>query len=269
VNHNQYKILNKKISEFNNKKYESHNFNFLNSHIKKIDKKKFEIIFLDVGAYIGFYSLFFRKKKIKCFAYEPDQIILPHLKNFTSKNKYIKIFNYGLSDINGRKKLFASEFGSSGSSFNSYKKNMLEMVSKVETISKNNDNILNENSNNKKKFFFIKIDTEGHEYNILNNLKEKILQKKYKFLILTSLHLNKHEDFFLKKIKIFKILKIFLKSIKILIFYHKYTNVFLLRKNLYIPWKKYMFNNFKEYLYKYFFIAEKDIIFISKLSNNK
>lgn len=74
--------------------HEFHEFLFLNNHLKK------DMVFVDIGANLGEYSVFAAKRVAQVLAFEP----LPKMQNLLNENitlnnfKNVHIFPYGLSD---------------------------------------------------------------------------------------------------------------------------------------------------------------------------
>jgi FkbM family methyltransferase len=150
-------------------------------------KKKINIFF-DVGSHLGNYTDLILSINHNCrfFMFEPQITIFNKIKKKYSKKKNIKIFNYAISNKNGDGELFINkhDLTSSFSKFNEknrylyYKsilfgvrlKNMIIKIEKVKKI-KLEDFI---NKNKIKKIDLIKIDTEGHEFEVLTGIKNKI-----------------------------------------------------------------------------------------------
>ena len=126
------------------------------------DRKKRYCI--DVGANIGNHSLFFSQFFKKVFSFEAHPKIFKVLKINTSKSSNIKIYNTGLSDK--KNFLYFSDFQTQNMAGHSLKKNGNIKV-KINKL----DNIIKIRN----KIDFIKIDTEGHEYQVLVGMK-KILK---------------------------------------------------------------------------------------------
>ena len=151
------------------KKYEKDNFNFILNNSFFNDK----FTFIDIGSNIGIYALFFAKNLKNCekiIAIEPFAKVYKRLKNNISKNLFndiIKPLNIGLSNTNGRKRIrslstkktvqYATfEINSDGSE-------EIEVKEFDKLYSFENKNI------------FIKCDTEGHEFEIINGMKENLI----------------------------------------------------------------------------------------------
>ena len=157
--------------------------------IKSLKKNKIAIsTFIDVGAHKGLYTDLINKnfKLKKIFMFEPQANIYKFLKNKYKKNKKISIFNNALSNKKSINKLNINyhDLTSSLSEldennlylklksklFGTTSKNIVYKKEKVKTF-KLDDIILKKKIN---KIDLIKIDTEGHEMQVLEGLKKKI-----------------------------------------------------------------------------------------------
>jgi FkbM family methyltransferase len=133
-------------------------------------------IFIDVGANFGIYSLRISKfsKKLKIIAFEPVLTTFNKLKMHIKINnleKKIKIYNMGLSNTSGLKKMIAMKrrnyIQSGGFSFNIPKRKL----STEETIQYHKSIIGDKILKFKKKKIAIKIDVEGYENKVLLGIK--------------------------------------------------------------------------------------------------
>lgn len=129
-------------------------------------------IVVDLGAQIGDFAIYAAKKAYqgKVYAYEPFKLNYSLLK----KNKYLNkvnnlfIYNLGLSNKNGKEKLFISKSNTGGHS--SIESNSNKFVFFKTTT-------LNKALKKSKKVDLLKIDTEGAEYKILLSTSSKTLNK--------------------------------------------------------------------------------------------
>tara|TARA_Y100000590_G_scaffold450631_1_gene590609 strand:- start:9217 stop:9921 length:705 start_codon:yes stop_codon:yes gene_type:complete len=160
-------------------------------HQKRINTflKKIKInFFLDVGAYLGTYTDLVLKNNnsSKALIFEPQDDIYRILKHRYKKNKNIKVFNYAISNKIGARKLYINKHRLTstflkfnlqnnylnykaklfGSTIRGMTKNI--KIVKTKTLKK----IIKENKI--KKIDLIKIDTEGHEFEVLKGIGSKI-----------------------------------------------------------------------------------------------
>lgn len=164
--------MNKEIFLFNN--YENLQIEFLIKNIKKYDLK----YFIDIGANSGIYSLIIGDKfnKIKVKSFEPVKKTITEFKNnlkLNNKLKNIKLYEFGLSNKNSKllmKAKVRDDFIQS-SGFGIVKTNdNLKNLYIEKNIFKVGDSIIKL----KDKDISIKIDVEGHEYEVLQGLKKLI-----------------------------------------------------------------------------------------------
>ncbi len=158
-------------------------------------------VVLDFGAHIGEVSDYFLRKNCKVFAYEPCSSSFKYLKKL-NKNKNFKCFNIGLSNKKEKKILynkFSKNFAfiSQGSSVfeKKYINKEYKEVCNFDTL----DNIMK----NFEHIDLIKIDIEGSEYLIIDDLIKHInkfdlclIETHQKYDFFNEMHLE-----FLEKIK--------------------------------------------------------------------
>ncbi len=157
-------------------------------------------IFFDVGSHKGTYTdLFFRNYKIdKAYIFEPQKKIFQFLKDKYKKNKKIFISNKAVSNLNSVKKLYINRhdvtssltvldsgnlylkiksilFGGKSMVIDSYNVKTIKLKNFIE-------------KNKIKKIDLLKIDTEGHEFQVLKGLEKKIKIIK---IILVEFHNDK------------------------------------------------------------------------------
>ena len=170
-------------------KYEEKEINF----IKKLyNLYQFEY-FLDVGANCGYYSvkLATEFKKLKVIAFEPNTEAFFKFKNTMKLNSKLSdriiINNFGLSNSSGPLEMTSLEkFGylQSGGSTIINKDDKKYLKTKVFICDfKNGSEILRF----KKKKLFIKIDVEGHEYKVIQGLKDLL----YENIVILQIEITK------------------------------------------------------------------------------
>ena len=149
--------------------YEKERMNFLIDQFKKINSK----VFIDVGAYIGFYSIILAKYFNKVFSFEPQirnfSVLVKNISRNNLDNKIIS-HNYGLSDEN--KELYGY----------SRKKRRLLQSSGFSLMQGDNEKvsiIIGDNLLNfRDEILTIKIDVEGFEVNVLRGIKNILKDNK-------------------------------------------------------------------------------------------
>lgn len=181
--------------------------------LKSLKKIRFNLnTFIDIGAHKGAYTDLI----IANFSFKKIHIFEPQIKYYKfcikkyKKNKNIKCYDYGLSNKNCKKNLNVDEHEASTTLLKFNKKNFfLKLKSYI--FQKKSKNKLNKkykvNLFTLKNFLLkkrilkvnlIKIDTEGHELNILNGLKDKI--KDIQVIIIEFHHSNRFVGYNQKKI---------------------------------------------------------------------
>jgi len=159
--------------------------------------------FLDVGSHMGTYSDLIIKnfKNCKIFMFEPQTNIFKKIKTKYKNKKNIKIYNCAISDRSTQKRMYINEHGlTSGLSRLDLKNNKYlqlkaklfgrtasEMILKKPKVkTKKLFTIIK--SQNINKIDLVKIDTEGHEFEVLKGIGKKIKNIKY---ILIEFHNDK------------------------------------------------------------------------------
>ena len=167
-------------------------------HQKKINyflkKNKMKInLFLDIGAHLGTYTDLILKNNANCkvLAFEPQTEIFKKIRNKYKNQKNVMTFNYAISNKNGFRKLYVNkhDLTSTLSKFNlknkylNYKAKLFnsslkEMTKRIEIVK---TRTLKKITSEKKikKIDLLKIDTEGHELEVLQGLGKKINMIKY------------------------------------------------------------------------------------------
>ena len=184
--------------------YESDRVSFLEKSTKDLD---FDY-FIDIGAYIGYYSLYFAKFKNikKIISIEPNRENFLSLQNNISLNKYdISAYNLACSNKNESKKLWFSDPNKrSGSSILDeadfeYNKYSAEIKKNKDCQISKND-LIYEAVNAKKLDDIISIDVERHELSVLEGARNIFFSNNNVFLQIEIFpeHKNKIFSFLIK-----------------------------------------------------------------------
>ena len=176
--------------------------------------------FLDIGANIGYYSLYFKKIN-NIFAFEPNKKNFLRLKeNNELNNLNIKMYNFGLSNTNSDSEIWYTNKDKMGGS-TIYEKNDPELkkynyknIIKEKILTKKLDEIIDINNSK----ILVKIDVERHEKKVLEGMNKMIKQnniimqieighdqKNEVFSYLNKLNLKwintiRHDHYFIKNI---------------------------------------------------------------------
>jgi FkbM family methyltransferase len=159
--------------------YEERQLNFLADWIEKNQPN----IFIDIGANFGVYSLRISKlfQMLKVIAFEPVLTTFKKLKmniKINNLGKRIKIYNVGLSNSNGLKKMIALKrrnyIQSGGFSFNVPQRKLNDEDVFQFHKSMKGDEVLKF----KKEKIVIKIDVEGYENKVLLGIKNLLNNNK-------------------------------------------------------------------------------------------
>ena len=183
-------------------KYEEKEINFF----KRIyNSNKFEY-FLDIGANCGYYSVKLANEfdNLKVIAFEPNKEAFTKFSNTLKVNsklrKRIKINNFGLSNSSGQLEMTSLEkFGylqSGGSTIINEAEKKFVKTKIFKCNFKTGEEVLKF----KNKKLGIKIDVEGHEYNVIEGLKELLKENKIILQIEITDKFFKKTDNFLNNI---------------------------------------------------------------------
>ena len=169
-------------------------------------KSEEDEIFVDVGAWIGPYTLIAGKLGMKVYSFEPDKLAFEVLNKNISLNSFKhkpQTFNFALSNSEKRTYLYSNSniFGKSESSLINYKnkKNNHKIYIEVKNFLDELNKLKNQNPNHK--IEILKIDIEGGEYFIEKDIY-KFVNKNKLFCLLSYHHMvfnnNKIKKFFYK-----------------------------------------------------------------------
>ena len=159
--------------------------------------------FLDIGAYMGTYSDLILKnfENCKILMFEPQKNIFKKIKIKYEHKKNIKIYNYAISDKSTFKDININQHDltSSLSTLDVENNKYLQLkarlfgttgpgmiLKKIKVKTKKLNEIIK--SNKIKKIDLVKIDTEGHEFEVLKGIERSIKNIRY---ILVEFHNDK------------------------------------------------------------------------------
>lgn len=162
--------------------HEFHEFLFLNKFLKK------DMVFVDIGANLGEYSLFSAKRlssgKVLAFEPMPKMSVLLEENRVLNQFENIEIFKYGLSEQEGVLPIYEMENANEGlSTFfpgNQKSKSALVVPLKVFDTEVERWGV--------DRIDFVKIDVEGSEWSVLKGARKTI----QKFKPLVMVEINQH-----------------------------------------------------------------------------
>lgn len=163
------------IFDFNEKDEE----NFIKNILKLFLKKKDDYVFFDVGANVGNYTKLLLKHIPNCkiYSFEPNINTFKILTNTFKNQQNVVCINEGLGEHKEQMNLFSYKNDNTTSHSSIYEKVFIDLH-KDKSIQSQTINIgaLNDfiKDNNISYIDFIKIDTEGCEYNVLKGAKHFI-----------------------------------------------------------------------------------------------
>ena len=146
---------------------------FLKQHIKP------GMNVVDIGANIGFYSALFSKmvgEKGSVHSFEPDKLNFKHLVSNTRKLKNVFVNNAAVSDKTGKIKFY--QFGSNVE-HKTYDNGEGKSFTEIDCIS------LDDYFKRGESIGFVKTDTEGYDYFVINGMKE-LMKRQEHFVLATE-----------------------------------------------------------------------------------
>lgn len=166
--------------------FERQDKNFLFDKIADLSKQKARVVFVDIGASIGSYTVEIGRKfrNIKIFAFEPDPAVYKLLKKNVHLNRLrnTQIKKLALSSSVSSKVFYYYE---PMKMLVSFFKTDKKVTIKTTTLDRE---LLSEISPEDQ--LVIKIDVEGHEYEVLKGIEKIIKKNKNIFLLLEDSGLN-------------------------------------------------------------------------------
>jgi len=138
-------------------------------------------LFIDIGSNIGFYALYACRlvKQENIYAFEPNKEIFKILTENLRLNglKEVNAYNCGISNKNGKEKLYYNLENSGGGSFN---RSWFPFHYEVDIV--RFDDFIDLNYDNYSTYF-IKVDTEGHDLKVLQSMEKLLVAKKDKIVV--------------------------------------------------------------------------------------
>ena len=162
--------------------------------LKKFYKNRKNLICFDIGSCHGSYAKILKKHSSRIYCFEPEEKNFNYLKDIFKFEKKISLFNFAISDQNSYKILYTPDIKRHSTPNSTLNKKNIKIknfntqrvrTEKLDTFVK---------KNNIRKLDFIKIDVEGHEYNVL---KSSIFTlKKFRPVLLIELIQKNNNNFF-------------------------------------------------------------------------
>lgn len=150
---------------------------FVKHHISNIEKG----VIFDVGANVGTYSKLLREsnQNIEIYSFEPHPVTYQRLLE-NIENMDVKTFNVGVGSMLGTLNLY-DYADNDGSSHASLYKEVIEEIHKVQTV-EHEVKIITltafANEHEIERVKLLKIDTEGHEMEVLKGFEQLIMENK-------------------------------------------------------------------------------------------
>ena len=142
-------------------------------------------ILIDIGANKGDFAFKFLNTFQKTFLIEPNPKLIKSLEKRFIDNKNYKIFNCGIDIKNAIKKFYiTSDTGSTLSSIKKQKETLKKTLKKTNITSVKNIKFYRldfflKNKIKKNDYIFLKIDTQGNDFEVLKSLGNKLKHIKY------------------------------------------------------------------------------------------
>ncbi len=151
-------------------KYEESQIDFLFNKLKSVQCS----CFIDIGSHWGYYSLLFASrscfKQAEVYAFEPDAINRNQLYSNLFLNRFqdrIKVFEYALSNQDGELRFHRYDESNRGRSCIAEDGEITVKTIKFDSLLKFKNKVIG-----------IKIDVEGHELDVINGMKDTLVNNK-------------------------------------------------------------------------------------------
>ncbi len=138
-------------------------------HLNFLTKIDGEFSALDVGANIGVWSVFLSSFCHKVYAFEPQDEVFMILRANTIHLKNVKVINNGLSSCVNDSIIYVPNGNIGGATLENSGDNGDQVVKRVSID-------IGDNFNYSGRIGFIKIDVEGHEYDVIYGLQRTIVK---------------------------------------------------------------------------------------------
>jgi len=172
-----YIILPRHLNYFFNNSYEEETFKFIK---KKLNRYNLQNFFIDVGANVGIYSLYFKKNfNSKIIAFEPDEKNYKLIKSTINQNKFKNFYlkKICLSNKNSSEKFLIDDIrGMTGSLSN--KRNTIQIHQRLKKYKIVKTFKFDDIFKTKDKISLIKIDVENHELEVIDGMIKNIKKSK-------------------------------------------------------------------------------------------
>ena len=145
---------------------------------------------IDLGANMGLFTRLVDVQKGICYSFEPNTSLYNHLIKRYKNSENIHIYNYAVSDKNEKVKFFTSGNNYVGDQGFTMSYEIGNNYIEVDSI-KFSDFLKNEVLTKHDFIYLIKIDIEGEEFNVLEDLINESIYKKIGYIFVET-----HERFF-------------------------------------------------------------------------
>ena len=165
--------------------YEKELLFFLKAYLKQNNFNLEKKTAIDIGAFIGNHSIFFSRMFENVISFEPHPTSFEILKLNCKNSGNIKLYNFGCSNKNENSflRLKHTNIGGSNISNGKHERDFSIKLIKLDDLLKDYDHEIG----------LIKIDTEGHEENVINGSVE-LLKKNKPIIVMELKNFNNYEE---------------------------------------------------------------------------